>query len=90
MSIQPTPWRLINDTIDNVQIVDADDKVVLSQPRACWKSSWKTVDDMNNLVGLRGTERAEWAAALEEQLDTLNGIIDAVNEKFAPVVALSR
>lgn len=89
MSIQPTPWRLVNDKIDNIQIVDANDTVVLSQPRPCWSSKWKTLDDMNNLVGIYGQKRAEWAEAIEEQLDTLNGIIEAVNEKYAPVVPLS-
>jgi hypothetical protein len=89
MSIQPTPWRLVNDKIHNIEIVDANGTVVLSQPHACWSSRWNTVEDMYNLVGIEASKRGEWAKAIEDQLDTLNGIIEAVNEKYAPAVPLS-
>jgi hypothetical protein len=87
MSMQPTPWRLVNDKIENIQIVDADDNVVLSQPRACWSSKWKTLADMHDLVGINSDdERAKWAKFIEVQLETLNGIVEAVNEEYAPAI----
>lgn len=85
MAINPTPWRLVNEVIHKVEIVDANDVVVVEQPRACEGSSWKTLEDMYALKGISGSERQEWADALQNQLDTLNGIVDAVNEKFEPV-----
>lgn len=90
MSIKSTPWRLVTDKIENIQIVDANDNVVLSQPRACWSSKWKTLEDMNDLVGIRAEdERKRWAEAIEEQMETLNGIVEAVNEKYAPAIKMS-
>jgi hypothetical protein len=87
MAINPTPWRLVNDVIHKVEIVDANDEVIVSQPRACDSSSWKSLDDMYALKGIDASKRQEWGDAIQNQLDTLNGIIEAVNEKFEPVAA---
>lgn len=87
MAINPTPWRLVNEVIQTVQIVDANDEVVISQPRACESSKWKTLEDMYALKGIEASKRQEWEDAIQNQLDTLNGIIEAVNEKFEPVAA---
>ncbi len=87
MAINPTPWRLVNEVIHKVEIVDANDVVVVEQPRACESSSWKTLDDMYALKGISASEKQAWGEAIQNQLDTLNGIIEAVNEKFEPVAA---
>jgi hypothetical protein len=84
MAINPTPWRLVNEVIHNVQIVDANDVVIISQPRACYSSAWNSLDDMDALKGIDASKRQEWGDAIQNQLDTLNGIIEAVNEKFEP------
>lgn len=89
MTIYQTPWRINSEDLRVLEILDANDNVVLAFNRVCWSSKWKSQEDIDNLTGIRPADREEWGTLLQDQSDSIKALVSAVNEKYAPVGELT-